>query len=403
MHPTRVIVPSLAVLSLIIPAFAAPPGDRLLDQVTQAHRDTQQYQAVIHLEMNQNQGRWRSTQATEIPLALDRESSRLVVDKPDMLLVVDDKLRLKSDQLPGRHLEVDRPEPLTYEVVTQEVPFIAQPAMPVLAFLLSPDPVSAISEGASNTATTLDPEPQDQAQRPRLQFKSNDATYTLSINPETHLIERAVIDVDPAAMGGQPGQSLQVTYDYELQGHNDPIDDEAFAFDTTGSTAAGSLQELMTSGGGAGGAGGGGGHALQDQEAPAIDLPLADGGEFKLEDVEEQVVVLDFWATWCPPCREGLPKIQEVSDWASEQDKSVAVLTVNVGETAEQATEFWQEHGFTMPIVMDTNNVAAQAYGVTGIPQTVVIADGHVKHVHVGFSPDMADTLKSQIDALLQP
>jgi len=149
---------------------------------------------------------------------------------------------------------------------------------------------------------------------------------------------------------------------------------------------------------------------LQDRDAPEIesttfhiadDKTIATNDSFKLSEVDADVVVLDFWATWCPPCREGLPRIQTVADWAKQEGKSVAVFAVNVGETADKATDFWLEQGFTMSVVMDEQSQAATAYGVQGIPQTVVIAKGKVVNVHVGLGPNLEQTLKDEINAAI--
>ena len=154
--------------------------------------------------------------------------------------------------------------------------------------------------------------------------------------------------------------------------------------------------------GGQGGAGGGGGHPLQGQPAPAIDLAMMDGGEFKLSELPaDEVIILDFWATWCPPCREGLPHLQAVADWAEAEGKPVKVFAVNVQETPAEAKAYWQQEGLTLPVVMDARGQASQAYGVTGIPQTVLIHNGQVKGVHVGFNPQMQSQLKREIEAIL--
>ena len=81
----------------------------------------------------------------------------------------------------------------------------------------------------------------------------------------------------------------------------------------------------------------------------------------------------------------------------------MGVYAVNVAETVEQVKAFWKDHALTMPVIMDTDRRAAAAYGVEGIPQTVVISGQRVHHVHVGLVPNLEQTLKSQIEALLEP
>ena len=189
-------------------------------------------------------------------------------------------------------------------------------------------------------------------------------------------------------------------YKIKIDKHNQPLDDALFSFDTTGSKAVDTLNQLTQPASG-GAAAAPAGHPAQDQDAPPIELKTFDGQPFKLEDVEASVVVLDFWATWCPPCRRGLPLLQKFHEWAESNGKSVAVYTVNLQETPQKAREYWEQEGFTMPVLMDTQGAVAQAYQVQGIPQTVVIHNGKIVRVHVGFSPDLAESLQDEAERLL--
>ena len=97
-----------------------------------------------------------------------------------------------------------------------------------------------------------------------------------------------------------------------------------------------------------------------------------------------EVVVMDFWATWCPPCIKGLPDLQDVHDEFGE--RGVRVLAVNVGEGLNQVQEFMDENVYRFAVAMDPERVISGLYGVGGIPQYVVIGkDGNVRHVDVGY------------------
>jgi thiol-disulfide isomerase/thioredoxin len=121
--------------------------------------------------------------------------------------------------------------------------------------------------------------------------------------------------------------------------------------------------------------------------APHIDLPLLDGGRFRVEDARGQRLVLSFWATWCGPCVGELPDVQRLGDELAE--KGVRVVTVNVdGDGAAAAVRAFRERiGLKLPIVLD-DGWASQAYRVDTIPRTVVIdAGGKIARVLDGAHP----------------
>jgi peroxiredoxin len=141
-------------------------------------------------------------------------------------------------------------------------------------------------------------------------------------------------------------------------------------------------------------------HESLDKPAPDFTLPTLDGGEAKLSELKGQVVVLDFWATWCKPCVMALPGVIKVTSELADQ--GVAFYAVNQGEKPERINGFLKEKGWTMPVALDPTAQAGQAYGVSGIPHTVIIdKKGIVRHVHSGFMPGMDIQLKSEIEALL--
>ena len=133
-------------------------------------------------------------------------------------------------------------------------------------------------------------------------------------------------------------------------------------------------------------------------------MPTLDGDTIALQQLRGSVVVLDFWATWCGPCRLGLPKLQEFSYWAKRQNLDIEVFAIDTRERQpnnqkklELVNQFWRSKRFTMPTLMDYDNKVATAYEVGGIPHTVVIGpDGRIVAVHIGFNPNMAELLKRE-------
>ena len=146
----------------------------------------------------------------------------------------------------------------------------------------------------------------------------------------------------------------------------------------------------------------GGTHPLTNQVAPDFTLPLITGESISLAShLGKEVVVLDFWASWCPPCRAGLPVLDRVA--RDHAGKPVAFYAVNIREGKDLVSAFATDIKLTLPILLDNTGLVADDYGVTGIPQTVVIdRAGKVHMVHVGSSLWGFDkTLAEDIQAAL--
>lgn len=378
--------------------FAQPPGETAWDQLVQRYANAKTYQAQVTLTVTQAQGRWISTQSTTIPVAINRAEGLLLIDKPEVkALVTGGKLMITSDQIPRRYLELPAPSPIRYSAIGEEISPMVRPVLVDVALLTEDQPLKLI---AGNDTAQVTVTPATEKEPMTLTIPANEGLLTITLDEKTGLIAEALLTIDVPAMGGNPEDAMTVALTYDKVAMDQPIADKTFSFDVTGLSKTTDMQTFLA-GGGQGGQGGGGGHPLQDAKAPPVELDRMDGSEYELAKDQADVIIYDFWATWCGPCRMALPKLQAVADWAKKNKKSVAIYAVNVGETPDVAKAYWEKEGLTMPVLMDPNNVASLAYGVQGIPQTVVIHDGTVKHVHVGFSETIDSTLKKQIDELL--
>ncbi len=129
--------------------------------------------------------------------------------------------------------------------------------------------------------------------------------------------------------------------------------------------------------------------------APDFSLPTLEGdSEIRLSDLRGLPVVLNFWASWCGPCRLEMPDIQER---ARRWEGQLVVLGVNYDEPRSDAQAFVDETGVTFPIVMDRGKRISREYQVQGLPTTVILdADGVVRVRHVGLMTG------SQLDQYLE-
>ncbi len=129
--------------------------------------------------------------------------------------------------------------------------------------------------------------------------------------------------------------------------------------------------------------------------APDFTLKTIAGEEVSLASLTGKVVLLDFWATWCGPCKAAMPEMQKIAD--DYKDKGVVVYGVNVWEKKEDAAKkYIESKGFTYPTLLSGDDLA-KAYGITGIPTLVVIGkDGKITETEVGFGG--AEALRKAID-----
>jgi len=132
-------------------------------------------------------------------------------------------------------------------------------------------------------------------------------------------------------------------------------------------------------------------------QAPDFSLSDLDGNTVNFADFRGKNVYLNFWASWCDPCKEEMPDIEKTFDLY--KDKDFVVLTVNTGEDKETVKSFIQNNGYTFPVLLDTNLDVAKLYKTNDIPVSFFInKEGKIISKKVGLMT--ADEMKQASEQL---
>ena len=130
--------------------------------------------------------------------------------------------------------------------------------------------------------------------------------------------------------------------------------------------------------------------------APDFSLPDQAGKVYTLSGYKGSVILLRFWADWCPSCKDEMPKIDEV--FKDLKDKGLYVFGVNVKQGEQAVSAFVKEYDISFPTPMDKDAVTAKAYGVVGLPTTFIIGrDGKIREKVMG------DMTKEDVERLVKP
>ena len=125
---------------------------------------------------------------------------------------------------------------------------------------------------------------------------------------------------------------------------------------------------------------------LAGKPAPDFALKNAAGQNVRLADLRGDVVMINFWATWCGPCRQEMPLLEQIH--AKYEPLGFTLLGVNVEPDSEEARAWLTKVPVTFPILFDRDNAVSASFGVEAMPSSVLIdREGRVRHVHRGYKP----------------
>ena len=135
--------------------------------------------------------------------------------------------------------------------------------------------------------------------------------------------------------------------------------------------------------------------------APDFTLKSQNGSNVKLSELRGQVVMVNFWASWCGPCRQEMPLLEEL--YQRYQGMGFSILGVNVEEDSAAAKKMLRDVSVSFPILFDTKNEASRAYDVSAMPSTFMVdRDGKLRYLHKGYVPGVENEYQQEIRALIR-
>jgi len=138
----------------------------------------------------------------------------------------------------------------------------------------------------------------------------------------------------------------------------------------------------------------------QAEEAPDFSLPGLVDITVDLAEHRGKVIYLDFWASWCVPCRESFPWMNELQNKHSK--RSFEVIAINLDKDHQAAVNFLKKLGNQVTVAFDKNSATAEAYGVVGMPSSYVIdRQGNIAFSHIGFEDKHKELIEQKINGVL--
>ncbi len=135
--------------------------------------------------------------------------------------------------------------------------------------------------------------------------------------------------------------------------------------------------------------------------APDFTLKSNNGANIKLSELRGQVVMINFWASWCGPCRQEMPLLDQL--YQRYQPMGFTLLGVNVEEDSRAADKILKEIPVSFPVLYDKKNQVSESYQVRAMPSTFLIdRDGKVRYLHKGYQPGYEEEYQQQIRELVK-
>ncbi|MBX7254841.1 MAG: DUF2092 domain-containing protein [Candidatus Hydrogenedentes bacterium] len=380
----------------------APEAKKVIDALGEYYKGLKSFTVDETTEMVMEAQGMKQTMNSDYAVAIERPNKVSRILKEGMMgatIVSDGKTLYTYLPMFKKYTQEDAPE-TAFDAVAGEAAMFSGQFSILSASLVSDDPSAAILEGV-NEATLVGVEDVEGVKCSHIKLIQEEIDIDMYVQTgDKPLLIKIVPDMAKAlATAGDrmpvKDMKMSVNVRYANWTVNEPIPAEKFSFTPPeGAAKADSLMAML-------------GREEQEESpllgkpAPAFSLDLIDGGKAELAPhKDKKVVVLDFWATWCGPCKKALPTIIKVTD--EYKDKGVVFYAMNQREDADTIKTFLTESELACPVALDKDGSVGDLFGVSGIPQTVIIGkDGSVQSVHVGLIPNLEQTLRKELDTLL--
>ena len=135
--------------------------------------------------------------------------------------------------------------------------------------------------------------------------------------------------------------------------------------------------------------------------APDFTLKSRSGENIKLSELRGEVVMINFWASWCAPCRQEMPLLEDI--YKKFGDLGFTLLAVNVEEDSSKADNLLRDVPVTFPVLYDNTNKVTKLYKVVAMPSTVLVdRNGNLRYLHRGYLPGYEEEYKKQVSELIR-
>jgi len=140
------------------------------------------------------------------------------------------------------------------------------------------------------------------------------------------------------------------------------------------------------------------GPASVGKMAPDFKLKDLKSGEYiSLQDYRGKIVILDFWATWCAPCKESLPELERLAT----ENQLLSVLAINIDDKKDNALQFLKKYDLQLTALFDENKEVVGMYEIPAMPSAIIIdQEGYIRHLHLGYNKNHLENIQKEIEEM---